>query len=51
MRKFSVYKGIFLCQKCNKKVIEARMYHETLDFTWMCEEKHLSKVNLQSRRY
>ena len=51
MRKFSIYKGIFVCQKCKKEVSEARMYYETLDFTWMCEDRHLSKVNFQSRGY
>ena len=51
MRKFSTYNGLFTCQKCKKEVLEARLYQETLDFTWMCEDRHLSKVNFQSRGY
>ena len=51
MRKFSIYKGTFVCQKCKEEVLEARMYYETLDFTWMCQGKHLSKVSFRSRGY
>lgn len=51
MRKFSLYSGQFPCHKCKKEVTEARLYLETLDFTWMCEEKHLSKVNLNGKGY
>lgn len=51
MPKYSKYQGIFICQKCSEKVIEARFYRDTYDFTWMCNSKHLSKVNLYGRGY
>lgn len=51
MARYSKYVGIFFCQKCSEKVAEARFYRETYDFTWMCIDKHLSKVNLYGRGY
>jgi uncharacterized protein YjaG (DUF416 family) len=51
VRKFSSYRGKFVCQKCKKEVLEARLYQETLDLTWMCEDKHLSKVNFNVKGY
>lgn len=51
MYKYSKYKGIFACQFCKKEVLEARFYSKTFDLTWMCEDKHLSKVNLYGRGY
>lgn len=51
MPKYSKYEGTFVCQKCSAKVSEARFYRQTYDFTWMCDDKHLSKVNLYGRGY
>lgn len=51
MSKYSVYNGTFLCQKCGKSVEEARFYNHSYDFTWMCSEKHLSKVSLYRKGY
>lgn len=51
MSKYSLYPGIFVCQKCKKQVKEARFYTGSYDFTWMCEDKHLSKINLYGRGY
>lgn len=51
MARYSKYIGIFFCQKCSEEVAEARFYRETYDFTWMCIDKHLSKVNLYGRGY
>lgn len=51
MARYSVYSGIFFCQKCNSEVDSARFYRESFDFTWMCDQKHLSKVNLYVRGY
>ena len=51
MHKYSKYSGTFVCQECKKDVFEARFYKKSFDFTWMCEDKHLSKINLYGRGY
>ena len=48
---FSNYKGTFICQKCNAQVNRARFWKDTFDFTWMCECRFVSKVNLNVRGY
>jgi hypothetical protein len=49
--KFSSYEGKFPCQKCHAEVVKARFWRDTYDFTWMCECKYVSKVNLFGRGY
>jgi hypothetical protein len=49
--KYSIYNGKFICQTCKAVVEVARMYKEKQDLTWMCAEKHLSKVNFNVRGY
>lgn len=51
MRKYSVYLGKFVCQNCKIDVKEARFYVHSFDLTWMCVDKHLSRVNLNGRGY
>lgn len=51
MSRYSVYKGIFLCQKCKEEVTESRFYGHSHDLTWMCSNKHLSKVSLYQKGY
>ncbi len=51
MRKFSLYSGSFACHKCKSIVDKARFWKDTYDFTWMCECKYVSKVNLYGRGY
>ena len=51
MHKYSKYAGTFVCQSCKAEVYEARFYNKSYDLTWMCEQKHLSKVNLYGRGY
>ena len=50
MAKYTVYHGDFRCQECKAKVKTIRMYPDTKQLTWMCEHKHLSKVDLNTRR-
>lgn len=50
MSRYSVYTGKFLCQSCKSEVYEARFYNHSYDFTWMCNDKHLSKVNMYKKR-
>ena len=51
MAKFSVYEGIFTCQKCHSAVEKGRFWKDTYDFTWMCDCKYISKVNLYGKGY
>lgn len=51
MPRYSLYSGTFICQECKKEVSEARFYNKSYDLTWMCNDKHLSKVNLYSKGY
>lgn len=51
MNKYSKYSGNFICKTCRLEVKEARFYLSSFDLTWMCSEKHLSKVNLYGRGY
>lgn len=44
--KFKVYSGKFPCKKCNQEVTSLRLWLDSGDLTWMCEDKHLSKVPL-----
>jgi len=44
--KFKIFLGKFNCQKCNEEVNSLRLWLETADVTWMCNQKHISKVSL-----
>lgn len=44
--KFSVYPGRFPCKTCNEEVKTVRVYIETGIASWMCSNKHLSKIQL-----
>lgn len=43
---FTVFSGKFLCKECNKNVTSARLWSASGDVTWMCSDKHLSRVGL-----
>ena len=49
--KFTNYNGEFICQKCREKVYRARFWRDTFDFTWICDCKFVSKVNIYGRGY
>jgi hypothetical protein len=51
MPKYSLFPGTFFCHECKGEVNEARFYFQSFDLTWMCSDKHLSKVNLYIRGY
>ena len=44
--KFSTYPGKWPCKTCQEIVITLRYWIETGDATWMCSQKHISKVGL-----
>jgi hypothetical protein len=46
MARYEVINGMFPCHTCKQVVASLRMYPETNELTWMCFEKHISKVNI-----
>lgn len=48
--KYTVYTGKFKCQECNADVSSIRSYPEDKLLTWMCKDKHLSQVSLQTKK-
>jgi hypothetical protein len=44
--KFKIFFGKFPCKKCNEEVTSLRLWLDSADLTWLCSQKHLSKVPL-----
>jgi hypothetical protein len=47
---FYTVPGEFVCQKCSEKVNILRFWYDTLDLTWQCSKKHISKVSLDVKK-
>ena len=45
-RDFSIYSGKWPCKTCHEIVSTLRLWPDSGNATWMCSNKHLSKVNL-----
>ena len=50
MAKYNIYHGKFPCHTCKAEVTSLRLYAETKELTWMCSEKHISTVNLNTKK-
>jgi len=50
MAKYNVYPGQFKCHVCGMEVRTLRSYPDLKELTWMCAEKHLSKVSLATKK-
>lgn len=50
MASYTVYSGKFVCHTCKMEVPTLRLYADTKEATWMCKEKHLSKVSFAKRK-
>lgn len=50
MAKYNIYHGVFRCQECGKEVTSLRSYPETKELTWMCSDKHMSRVDLNTKK-
>jgi hypothetical protein len=50
MAKYNVYSGLFLCHICKKEVHSIRSYPTLKKLTWMCPERHVSEVNLNTKK-
>jgi hypothetical protein len=44
--RFSTYPGKFPCHTCKEEVLSIRLWKESLELTWMCSKKHLSKASI-----
>ena len=43
---FTVYPGKFSCKECGVEVTSLRYWPEGGNVTWMCPQKHISRVSL-----
>jgi len=50
MAKYNIYPGTFVCHVCRAEVKTLRSYPELKQLTWMCPEKHLSSVDLKTKK-
>jgi hypothetical protein len=50
MAKYNVYQGTFVCHVCRAETKTLRFYSETKELTWMCPEKHVSTVSLETKK-
>ena len=50
MGKYSIYSGSFPCHICKVEVKTVRLYPKEKLITWMCPEKHLNEVSLETKR-
>jgi hypothetical protein len=49
--KFSTFSGKFLCKTCKKEVLSMRVYTDTGMGTWMCADKHITRVQIYQVGY
>jgi hypothetical protein len=50
MGKYTVYLGRFACHTCRVEVKSVRVYPSEKLITWMCPEKHLNEVSLETKK-
>lgn len=50
MGRYNVYTGQFICQVCGAEVSSIRSYPGEKKLTWMCRDKHLSQVDLNTKK-
>jgi hypothetical protein len=48
--RFSIYSGKFPCHTCKEEVLSLRLWKQSLELTWMCSKKHLSKVLIKKTK-
>ena len=50
MAKYNIHAGEFVCHTCSEKVPTLRSYPELKLLTWMCQDKHLTEVSLNTKK-
>jgi hypothetical protein len=48
--KYTVYPGKYPCHTCKLESRSARLYPFDKKITWMCPDKHVSSVNLNTKK-
>ena len=50
MGKYDVLQGEFVCHTCKQTVYSIRWYYQDKLISWMCKDKHVSEVNLNTKK-
>jgi hypothetical protein len=50
MARYTVVYGDFPCHTCKEVVKSLRQYIEEKELTWVCSQKHMSRVSLDVRK-
>lgn len=50
MGRYIVYNGEFPCHTCKEVVTSLRSYPDVKELTWMCSQKHVSRVSLNTKK-
>jgi hypothetical protein len=50
MARYNIYPGNFTCHICKANVKTIRVYAQTKELTWMCHQKHLSQVDVSTKK-
>lgn len=50
MGKYTIYHGTFICHTCKAEVKSLRLYASDKEMTWMCQDKHVSVVKLNTKK-
>lgn len=50
MARYNVHNGKFPCHTCGEVVKSIRSYPEEKKLTWLCSQKHLNEVSLQTKK-
>jgi hypothetical protein len=51
MDRYSVFPGKFPCHTCKSITHSVRLYPDSKKITWMCKDKHLSSISLQTKKH
>jgi hypothetical protein len=50
MARYNIYPGTFPCHTCKLESKTIRSYPGMKKLSWMCPDKHLNEVNLETRK-
>lgn len=47
---FMSFTGEFICKTCKEVSKSARFWYSTSEVSWICKDKHISKVGLKAEK-
>jgi hypothetical protein len=50
MAKYTLIHGDFVCHVCKTSIKTLRFYPDEKELSWMCPDKHLSSVDLNTKK-